>query len=101
MASLSAQRDPIGGLSPREEAALRALHHGRHFGIDPDNEHSLVQRGLVALDDRVLDGLVFHDLPILTPAGAMVAAHLVAEQELVTRLRRTKGGFTVLQGGLA
>jgi hypothetical protein len=101
MATLPAHGAANGALSAGEEAALRALHCGWRFGIDASSERGLVGRRLVALGDWNLGALVFHDIPFLTDAGTRLAAQLVAEQELMAGLCRSRGGFGVFQGGLA
>ena len=93
--------DATGPLSAGEEAALCALHRGWRFGIDAPSERRLVGRRLVALSDWNLGALVFHDMPFLTDAGTTLAAQLTAEQDLISRLCRSRGGFSIMQGGLA
>ena len=100
MATLSLYHATTGSLSYDEEAALRALHSGRR-GIDAQSERRLMRRGLVAVSDWRVGMLVFHDMPFLTDRGTDIAAQLVAERELANGLCRSRGAFSVGQGGLA
>jgi hypothetical protein len=100
MATFPQHRAANGPLSFGEEAALRALHSGRR-GIDAHSERRLMCRGLVALGDWQVGALVFHDMPFLTDHGTNIAAHLVAEREMTTGLCRSRGSFSIVQGGRA